>query len=508
MTPLTLPPGIVSDNTTFDATGRWSDANHVRFVEGRPETRGGWTKAYASALTGVCRGAYGWTDNVATRNLAFGTTSKLYVFRNSLLYDITPAGLDTGLPDAIARPGYGEGGYGLGPYGGGPLANAYPRTWSMANYGENLIACPRGGKIYQWPRDILEVATEVSGAPDYNIGIVVTPQRQLIACGTTEEVSGEFNAMCIRGTDIQDITDWTTASDNNAFEHILEGGGQIVAGKIVGDYLVIWTDTGLHLGQYLGLPGQTYKFDYIASDCGLAGPLAGTVADGIAYWLTPDLQFYSWYPGSLPQPIFCPISEDFADNIDLLQIDKVVASAVSEFGEIMWFFPDERDGDENSRYVCFSVSESRNAGQPVWSRGQQARTAFIDSGPQRYPVGVDASGYIYWHENGNDADGAAMSWFIESNAFYIGNGERRTVLRGCWPDFKAQQGNITMTVSSRDWPQSTAQTEKTVTLSTATMKSDFMCEGRLFTLKFSASAAPTFARFGKPLFDAKAGGMF
>lgn len=59
--------------------------------------------------------------------------------------------LPTGLVDNLGGDGYGVGGYGVGDYGEGTdITEFFPRTWSFDNFVQNLIACPRGGAIYEW----------------------------------------------------------------------------------------------------------------------------------------------------------------------------------------------------------------------------------------------------------------------------------------------------------------------------------------------------------------------
>lgn len=59
--------------------------------------------------------------------------------------------LAIGLVDNLGGPGYGVGGFGTGGYGSGSSETVfYPRTWTMDNWGQNLVACPRGGGIYEW----------------------------------------------------------------------------------------------------------------------------------------------------------------------------------------------------------------------------------------------------------------------------------------------------------------------------------------------------------------------
>jgi hypothetical protein len=46
--------------------------------------------------------------------------------------------------------GYGLGAYGAGPYGGQLAVDTEPRIWSLDNFGENLLASPRGYGLYEW----------------------------------------------------------------------------------------------------------------------------------------------------------------------------------------------------------------------------------------------------------------------------------------------------------------------------------------------------------------------
>ena len=64
------------------------------------------------------------------------------------------AALVDGNVDGSAGGGYGVGPYGVGAYG---VKSAYEyrlRTWSLANWGENLLASPTGGALYEWQPDL------------------------------------------------------------------------------------------------------------------------------------------------------------------------------------------------------------------------------------------------------------------------------------------------------------------------------------------------------------------
>lgn len=496
------PAGLVSDETTF-STPQWVDGNNVRFRWGRPETIGGWATACSTALTGVCRNALAWADIAGNTNIAFGTHNALQVYVGGNLADITPGALPSGSIDGAGGPGYGTGNFDEGTYGTGSASSYYARTWSLATWGENLMACPRGGTIYLWENDTGVDAAAIANAPDNINVILVTPERIVLALGCNEEVSTDFNPMCIRGCKVGDYTDWTSGlAADDAFEHILEGGGgRIVGAKMVGNYVAVWTDTSLHLGQYVGVSTQKFRFDPVANNCGLLGPNAGTVVNGTAYWITPDLIPYAWQPGAPPQALPCPIRNDFADNLVSSQTEKVVACPIGKFGEIWWLYPDARDGIENSRYIAVNPTEG------TWFKGQIARTAAIDAGPTQYPLMATYAGATYWHENGNSADGSVLEWSLTSGDQYLSKAQQVSVLRGIWPDFEDQQGPVSLSLTLRNYPQATTTYSKgPYALAPNASKRDFMASGRVVAMTFSGSSSPSFARFGKPVLDVVAAG--
>ena len=495
--PLVIQPGLASDDTDFDGV-RWVDGDNVRFWQGKPETIGGWTDGLnGSVLTGVCRTILPLGKTTGGAIIAFGTHSALEVFQGGALYDITPAGLAAGSIDSVsgAGAGYGAGTYSSGTYGS-PASVYYARTWSLSTYGTYLIACPRGGTIYEWQGDTGADAAAITNAPASVTYALATPQRQVLAFGCNEEASGTFNPSCIRGSDIEANTVWTTSATNNAFEHILDASaGRIVAAKLIGPYVAVWTALSLYLGEFIGQPEQTYRFDRIGDNCGLVGPNAVEVVDSTAYWLAPDYQFRTWSIGGQVQLLPTPIGKEFRDNIERAQADKVTASALSQYGEVWWHYPDSRDGIENSRYIAVSTLDGS------WFRGTLARTATVNGGVLQYPAKATYAGMVYFHEYGTDAAGSAMSWSLTSGDIYIGDADTWAQCRGIWPDFEAQQGTVSLTVNVKAYPQATARSKGPYLLTASLTKKDFLLQGRVAALTFSGSSTPAFMRIGKPVLD-------
>jgi hypothetical protein len=599
--PLTIAPGVISDDTTFLAKGAWSDVDKVRFWRGQPQTIGGWESFIGELLGGVCRTVFGWTDNASTMNVAFGTHQTLEVSVGGGLYDITPATSSTAEgtitlstttapaidqtfvvsgqtftfkttrsatgqvtigADATARAanivtalntdigsevtassstnvvtvvadvagfagnlafrngnstgltfsgygylsggstftpglingtgglGYGTGAYSTGAWSEPSTGDFWPQTWSLAAYGESLMANPRGQTIFWWQNNITSPAEALANAPANVTYMLTTQTRQVMAFGCNEELSGDFNALCIRFTDVEDPTDWQTRSSNLAGEVILEGGGRIVAARQIANYLYVWTDAALYLGQFTGNVAQPWKFDRQGDHCGLIGPNAAVIVGQRAFWIAPNRQFYGCGLGGEPRQLSSPLQADFAAHLSDSQADKIVATSVTEFGEVWWFYPDDREGVENSRYVSLTDDG-------FWSKGMLPRTAFVDASPAVSPIGVTYEGQVYYHERGASADGNAISGFIESADQYISEADSLVMVRGVWPDFSQQEGPLSMTVATRLYPQSTRREKGPFAMPKGKKRKDFLLQGRLLNVRIDFNSSPAFFRLGK-----------
>lgn len=520
------PPGIFSDDTAFAAGPVWVDCNNVRFVEGKPQAIGGWAnqQAVAASSNGIIRAIFPFTRAGAIV-IAYGTTNS-GSSGAKLLVGATSAG---GNP-AILAPADRT------PVG---ISSSTPH-WSLDSWGETLLACPHGGTLYD--QSGTSTAAEVTEAPDrIDAGILVTDQRQVLAFGANE-VGGSHNPMCIRVSDIEDYSSagsWTPAATNNADEIILEGHGTIVAGCKLGAYIIVWTQTGLYLGQFIGDPGQSYRFDMVDESSGLIGPKAFAVLNGRLYWMAPDLTVRSYALGEQPQVVTWPASEDFAANVPVLLTPRqnIAACGLSRYEEIWFHYRDNRTSDftnnDNNRFVAFCVGESRRAQRPVWFRGQAGRTAMADSGllsSATYGIAGaaptiiaatsnGANSAIYLHETGRDMV-PNRSPYVTSGDFALEEGGRRMMIRGCIPDFEDQagdtnnnpNGDISLRVFVRQRPQDTPIEKGPYQLATTTMKKDFRASGNLVSVKLSlngwsggAEGASTpqggYFRLGKLVFD-------
>lgn len=472
---LDLPPGVVSDTTTFAAKGHWADSNNCRFWQGKPQALG-FASSFDYNLGSNLTAMHAWRWTSGGIYVAYGVSDKLWIgpiINNPV--DRSPVGIGT------------------------------VESWSLDNFGTTLLACKQGGKLYEkTDPTVASAASEVTEAPDEITYMLVTTTRQVMALGTNEEVGGAFNPMCIRFSTIEDYSSagsWTTSTTNNAGEVILEGRGRIVAGCRIGEYLAVWTTSGLYLGTFVGDPAQVWRFDRIAENCGLVGPHAVIVTASRAYWVAPDLRIWTWTPGELPQPVPCPIHADYRDNATASLKSRICVGTVSKFSEVWFCYADGRDSNgvtNNTRYIAVSLLDG------AWFRGQLERTAILDNGLVQEGISAhngallmaDGTGDIVAHELNS---GGSLTGYIQSSDEYLESGRRRVQIQSIRPDFEAQATDVSLTVFVRSTPQASATTKGPYTLLSGAGKKDFRASGMIFALKFSWTTVPV--QLGKTTLD-------
>ena len=249
-------------------------------------------------------------------------------------------------------------------------------TWSLDNWGEDIIANRRGGAIYYWDTNASTTPIRsviVTNSPTTVNSIVVSPNdRHLIALGsnefgTTASPSGTYNPMVVRWSDQEDYTNWTPSISSTSGESILTDGTRIVGGIRGRNAISIWTDNSLWSMQFVG-PPFTFKFQQQGTNCGMIGPHAGVDYNGMPIWMGYE-NFYAFdgqvrnLPATVRRYVF--------DNLNIDQKDKVFAGINSEFKEIIWLYPSIGSSECDS-YVLYSPDEN------YWAYGTCFWTTFAD----------------------------------------------------------------------------------------------------------------------------------
>lgn len=439
--PIELPPGIFRNGTQYQTSGRWYDANLVRWVDGVPQEIGGWGRVSSSPFSKKCRSLLTWRTNGGGKWLALGLSDSLRVCQgNSTFYNITPAGFTPGSDDPVEATGYGASTYGTGTYGTPrPAGTFLPlSTWSLDTWGEHLVACMRGdGKIYEWGLDSGTPAAAVANAPTGCSSILVSDQRHLFA------IAPGGNIRKVQWSGKENNTLWAPAADNEAGSYELQTSGAIQRGfKMRGEILIV-TTVDAHSMKYIGQP-FIYSKDRVGNECGIIGPNAGYAVESFAAWMG-DKSFWV-YEGSRVKPLPCEVSDYVFSDFNRQMREKVVAGHNAPYGEIWWFYP-SASSTENDRYVIYNYRDK------YWNIGKLGRTAWCEPGPFVTPFAMDSANHLYSHEDGH-LDGSSSrvgAMYLESGVFESDAGDSVLSATQIIPDEKTR-GQVQLRFRTRFTP--------------------------------------------------------
>jgi len=438
LVPLKIPAGVYRNGTEYQSSGRWFDANLVRWYQGTMRPVGGWQKRSNNAVSGKARGILTWRDNSNDRWIAVGTHTHLYIMNETgTLYDITPTGYTAGQAGGEAKLGYGYLGYGLYNYGVprpdiGEVTQA--TTWSLDNFGAYLVACASSdGKIYEWQLNTASDAAVITNAPTGCIGIVVTAERFIFALGA----GGDKRR--VQWCDQENNTVWTPSATNQAGDFNITSSGSLMCGKRVRGLTVLFTDVDVHTATYIGAP-FVYSFDRVGTGCGAISKQAVASTDNACIWMS-NSGF--WIYDGVVKPLPCDVGDFVLNDINRAQESKIYAVHNSSYGEIWWFYP-STGSTEVDAYVSYNYREGH------WAIGNLARTAGTDRGVFTTPLMVSTDGFVYEHETGL-VDYVTDQPFAESGPVEVGTGETLMNITRLIPD-ENTLGDVQAKFVSRLYP--------------------------------------------------------
>jgi hypothetical protein len=398
--------------------------------------------------------------------------------------------LPTGTNTAITNLGYGADVYNAGVSITGIRAWNQPASasniitrntqWSLDTFGEDLIACRRGSRIFIWNTTIESTpdrAAIISASPSVNNYILVSPNdRHVIAFGSTEFGTGIFNPMLVRWSDQNNYNNFTPSVSSTSGEVILTDGTEIVGAVRSRNAVNVWTDNALWLMQFTG-PPFVFSFQQAGTNCGLVSPHAAVDFDGISIWMGKD-NFYA-FDGQV-RNLDCTVRryvfEDFNRNAE----DKVFAGINSEFKEIIWLYCSS-NSDEPDKYVLYNPLEK------TWSFGTTSYTTYEDKDVFGNTITTDTLSYLIDNEPVGifTANGQPQQSFIESAAFDIEDGNQIMFMDRLIPDFTLNNGNLNFSIIAQNFPVNDAVTKGPFTITPVTKKVDLRARGRQATILVS-----------------------
>lgn len=454
MLPLQIPPGLFRNGTRYQGAGRWIDGNLVRWHESTMRPVGNWeplgegSSGGAVDLAEIVAGMHSWRGNDGIARLALGTPEKAYAYVEGALTDITPAAFTTGGGVATSTTGqYGSGAYGAGLYGEGDpgIVNlTEAQSWQFDAFGQILVATAYSdGRMLSWDLNTSNDLAVIANAPTDVEGLVVTPERFLVALGKNGD------GRVVAWADQQTLTTWTPATTNQAGDFPLATQGTLLAGRRGRGETLLWTTRDLWSMQFIG-GTLVYSFRMLGAECGAISRRAMTVVGGgMALWMGRRNFFvYDGHVRSLPSEV----GDYVFGDINRFQSSLVHAVTISEFNEVWWFYP-SRTSDVVNRYVTYNYAEGH------WTTGTIGRSAGVDRGAFDRPIMAAPSGKVFVHEAGStklDPAGNTIVPFAESGPIELGAGDTRMWIRQVIPDERTL-GDVAVRLRARGYPTEAAQ---------------------------------------------------
>jgi hypothetical protein len=407
-------------------------------------------------------------------------------------------------------------------------------SWSLDNYGENLVATIRNGNTFIWYPNggagLITRAVLLPNNPTASVlSIVSDRDRHLLQLGTETVIGNSItqDPMFIRFSDQEDIEVYEPTSTNTAGTFRLDDGTTIVGAIRAKDYILVLTDTAAYTIQYVGTP-YTFSIRKVGSNCGLIGPHALCFTNGAVWWMGNTGSFFKFdgtvsiVPSLVQDFVFTTIGEGNL-GINFAQGSIVYAGLNSLYSEITWFYPTASSTAIN-RSVTYNYNEN------VWTTGTLARTTWEDSNVFKNPHsteydasiipnapvinGVSSGGsYYFVQETGKDevfnltstnTTSVAIPAYIRSGDFDLdvdGDGQYFLAVRRFIPDFKNLVGSADVTIYLKYYPDEIdiASGETFIgpfTITPSTNKVDTRARARLASIKIESDAIGDNWRYG------------
>jgi hypothetical protein len=418
--------------------------------------------------------------------------------------------LNTGLDSYVSGFGYGSGYFGESSWGGGTSGfSSQLRLWTIDNFGEDMIANPRGGGLFYWDKSsgVSNRAVNfsaLSGAADVptiaSQVIVSETDRHIIALGANTIGTSTQDPMLVRWCNQEDAAVWTPKTTNTAGSLRLSAGSKIIGASRTREEIVIFTDIALYSMQFIG-PPFTFSINLITESVSMVSPQAAINANNSVYFMDQD-NFYV-YEGSI-QTLPCTVRAYVFDDFNYSQVYKVFATRNAKFNEVTWFYCSS-SSNEIDRYVTYNYLDK------VWHIGTMDRTAWIDIGSSTIaPLAAGTDNYLYDQETGSNADGSALTAYIESADFDAGDGNQFMFISRLIPDVyfygTSDDPTVTYSIKTRNYPLGTLTTATTASVGSSTGVSNIRARARQMRVRVESTDSDNLWRLGDTRFDIRQDG--
>ena len=476
-------------------------------LNGGFDTTANWATGTGWSISGGVATKTAGTPSALSQNIVNAVTAGK-VYRVTFTATVTAGTLkfqvNAGSPTAALIDVNGSAGAGAST----PITRSgtYTRTFRMpANpvdmvfYGDAAFA----GTIDNVSFKLESRAYRIDEAPR-NIGWMFVDPNRFVVLLATQQADGVYNPLLVRWSGQENNRIWipdTGTNANLAGELALSIGGTALSGLAARQQNLLWTESALYGMVFTGSADTVFSFKPLGSGCGIIGRNAAVEHNGIAFWMSPA-GFYI-FQGATPQKIDSSVEKDVFANISALQAEKIYAGVNPNLPEVVFLYPDARDGVECSRAVRFNYIEQH------WAVDTFDRSCMVSQGVFPNLIMFGNGGLIFEHEVGQTANGNPIVGYLETSYFDVEDGGNLMNIMRIVPDFLNQAGPVSFTIKGRPFPNGPEWTWGPYTYGTgptAKQKLDMRRTARQMKIRMDFASAPAAWRLGALRIDAQKSG--
>lgn len=359
----------------------WSDSRNVMFVEEGVRKMPGWSAAATPLGSAPVRGMGQLLDG-ASQKLFFGDQAAIYLWNAVSVSDVSKVGGYTGnLNETVTT---------------------FASTWSMAEWGTWMIATNGVDAPQIWKAAGL--FADLGGTPPATAEIMMTLGPYMIAFNTPLDPAG------VEWCDTDDVEDWVPISTNQAGNFIIRDfDSRIVGAAYLGDRIAVYGEDRMAIVQQVGLPniiGHRPLLKGIGAVSKKSVVAVGKLNYGFGrkgIFVTDGTTFKYLDRGKIRRALLA--------EVNFAQRSKINGYHDAENTQIIWYYPTTTG--EPTKGVSYNYTTES------FSFLDHGRTSSEEQRIFDNPIVAAADGKFYFTNFGVDADGAAMTAWVESHPYPV-----------------------------------------------------------------------------------------
>lgn len=376
--PLTFGKGVTFDVLPSSlAEGFCSDARHVRFEDGLAQKMMGYSVYFNTADANYINGLWVFKGSDSNIYLMSGTktTMSTIVSGSKTALDPTYTGRDTETVTDDATP------------------------WSFANFGSVLLFTNGVDN----PQNLVspyahDSVSDLTGAPKGDVVRVF--QRHAFILGQSSYPQR------VSWSDIDDYTDWTPTSSNEAGDYDLyDSKTRVVGGDGLASYFMVYSENMTFAFQYVGTP-YIFATRIIDYNAGLWKKMLIANAQSAHYFMGKD-NFYTT-DGVTVKPIGDGVKKYIWSILNTSQMSRAFAFTNIQRGEAIFCVPTTA-GTGIPDLACIYNYKAQ-----AWTFDTISWFAATDRIPISYPLFSLDDKKIYALESTENAAGVAITGYVDS----------------------------------------------------------------------------------------------